>query len=358
MAHVLQTWVLSTDETYKIVGEVLQELWDETMNDPRIAEDVAGKIGFVDEPVTQKNGYFQTILGVTPAEFVSEFAEFTLDEKEFGNKKYYDVVRVYKGHGTSSEASKWIDIISANSEIPADIKKQVLNSKSESERIVKSIKLAQNNYYTRILTEGFSISSKFWPWSKTAYDKPLFATDHPVGETGATQSNLLTGADAPLTFANLLKAIELHRGMKDGLGVKVNKANTYRLIVSRANEKLATDILSESNGFAPVTYTGTAATNNNYGNVFMRPWYKVQLVVLETLGQPNGKGGTIGTDTMWFLINEDAMAMRKAFIKFQLKELEVAYFKDDKTKASYFTAELHFGAEHMYPEVIVGSQWV
>jgi hypothetical protein len=57
--------------------------------------------------------------------------------------------------------------------------------------------------------------------------------------------------------------------MKDGLGRRLPIANSYRLIVSPELEQTAIELLCPENQFTPYTFTGTAAGNDNYANVFM-----------------------------------------------------------------------------------------
>lgn len=149
--------------------------------------------------------------------------------------------------------------------------------------------------------------------------------------------------------------------MKDGLGVRVRRpmSGIYDLVVSPELEETALDVLSDGNGFMPYNYVGDEATNDNHANVFTtRDGFKVRLVVLETMNQPDSanEGSTIGTATMWFLINKEGARMRKAFRNLGFGDLSIKIYEDDETRATFMTAEKFFGAQILYPEVIVGSK--
>jgi hypothetical protein len=149
--------------------------------------------------------------------------------------------------------------------------------------------------------------------------------------------------------------------MKDGLGVRVRRPQSgiYDLIVSPELEETALEVLSDGNAFSPYTYTGTEANNANYANVFMaRDGFKVRLVVLETINQPDSQneGATIGSSTMWFLVNKETAQLRKALRKLNFGDISIKLYEDDETRATFLTAEKFFGAQPLYPEIIVGSK--
>jgi hypothetical protein len=149
--------------------------------------------------------------------------------------------------------------------------------------------------------------------------------------------------------------------MKDGLGNRVKRptAGIYDLVVSPEGEENALNVLSDGNGFAPYSFTGTEAINDNFANIFStREGFKVRLVVLETLNQPFSQDPniTIGSSTMWFLINKDYAQKREAFRNISFKDVEIDMFEDKDKKATVMTAEKFYGAQALYPEVAVGSK--
>jgi len=366
MAIVEKAGLLSSDEAYKIVAPVVIELFDEKVLDPRVNENVAEKLGFTDYEVVDKDGQIQTKLGLAGAQLVGEFDAFKINGKKYGNKISYELVRTYIGSGMSSKTKTWLDRASSAQGIPADLLKDLKSAMNDMEDQAYEIAITQNEYITKCFTEGFDITSSFWPGSAVYDAKALFAEDHSIIWTGATYTNIIeddtTATDyAALTFPHLKKAVKRLREMKDGLGVRVRRplSGIYDLVVSPELEETALNVLSDGNGFSPYTYTGADAGNDNYGNVFMRDGFKVRLVILETMNQPDSQneGATIGSGTMWFLVNKEGAQLRKALRKLNFGDISIKLYEDDETRATFLTAEKFFGAQPLYPEIIVGSKW-
>jgi len=356
MANLILDNFYSGNETAELVGTRLLELFEELELNPVIKEDVSGKIGFRDEVVYDKKGYWKTVLWVDEAPIVDEFDTFVIQDKEYGPDKSYALNRYFLGKGFSSTAELWMTKHAQSTTLERDIKRDIAEIGWDMKRQHASIMIAKNNLMTKILTKGFSISAPNGPWSASPYGQPLFSAVHPIGSTGSTQSNIQSGA---LAAATLEAAVEKHRNMKDGKGNFMDGADVYKLVVNPRLEKTALELLSAANGYSPFNYSGTEATNPNFTNFFIsEDGFRVELVVLKTLGQPDSvEGGTIGTDTMWFLINPDAVSLRGAFKK--MNEVEkVGMYKDEAKNATFFKVETWFGAEFIYPECIVWSTWV
>ena len=363
MAMVEKAGLLSSDEAYKIVAPVVIELFDEKVLDPRVNENVAEKLGFTDYEVVDKDGQIQTKLGLKGAQLVGEFDAFKINGKKYGNKISYELVRTHIGSGMSSKTKVWLDRASQAQGIPTDLLKDLKGAMNDMEDQAYEIAITQNEYITKCLTDWFSISSNFWPGSAVYDGKALFATDHIIIGTGWTFSNIVddgAGNYAALSYTSLKAAVKKLREMKDGLGVRVRRpmSGIYDLVVSPELEETALDVLSDGNGFQPYDYSGSAATNDNYSNVFMtRAWFKVRLVVLETLNQPDSQneGSNIGSATVWFVVNKETAQLRKALRKLNFGDISIKLYEDDETRATFLTAEKFFGAQPLYPEIIVGS---
>lgn len=365
MAIVKKSWLLSSDEAYKLIAPVVVEMFDEIDLDPRTQEDVAGKLGYTPYEAVTKGGQIQTKLWVTGTPIVGEFDSFVLDDTKYGNKISYDVERVFPAEGMSSEAKKWIERAGQLNDVPQELKKDLANSISQIARKVKSIKITENEYKTLVLTDWFKdVTAEYGYGSAISDGKALFATDHIIQDTGDTYSNIIEDDTTStnywaLTLPHLKKAIKRLREMKDGLGTRVKRpmSGIYDLIVSPELEETALNILSDQNGFSPYTFDWAQATNGNYGNVFMRDGFKVRLVVLETLNQPATlRSGTVGSDKMWFLMNKEGAEDREAIRDIKFGDVEVEILYDGNKKATFLTAEKFFGAQPLYSEIIVGSK--
>ncbi len=373
MAVKLTKWgFISTDELYTLVEPFINELEDEGTNDSRIDEDISSLLGFTPFLPTNKKGLISTKLGVMGSPLVWESDEYTLSEKNYWPDMGYGVVRTFPASKITSEAEKWLSAGWAEWDLTEAIKADLQNSFGDLKDELDAIKITQNEYLLKTITEGFNdVSATFWPKSAVYDSKALFSVDHRVIKTDAVYSNIVTDGAiwtigtkyAKLTFDSLKKAIAMHRAMKDGQGVRVKRPadGIYDLYVSVEGEDNALDVISDGNGFMPYNYSGTESTNNNYTNVFIsRDWFKIRLNVIDLLNQPDSLDPdnlTIGTADMWFVTNKTNVAKRKAFRNIGLADVSVEIKRDDKTRAVVASAEKHFGAQILYPEVIVGSLW-
>jgi len=368
MALVEKAGLLSSNEAYKIVAPVITELFDEKILDPRVNENVAEKLGFTPYEVVDKSGQIQTKLGLKGAQLVWEFDAFKINGKKYGNKISYELVRTHIGSGMSSKTKKWLERASQAQGIPDDLLKDLKGAMNDMEDQAFEIAITENEYLTKCFTEWFAITSTFGPGSAVYDAQPLFSNLHTILSTGVTYSNIVPDSanvlnHAPLTYLNLKAAVKMVREMKDGLGVRVRRPVSwiYDLVVSPELEEAALTVLADGNAFSPYTYTGVDAGNANYANVFSaRDWFKVRLVVLETMNQPDSQnpGATIGSATMWFLINKEGATLRKALRKLNFGDISIKLYEDDETRATFLTAEKFFGAQPLYPEIIVWSKWV
>ena len=366
MTVIKKSGLLSADESYKLIAPVVIELFDEIDMDPTVMEDVSGKLGFTPFEAITKDGQIQTQLGVEGTPIVGEFDSFVIDEDKYGPKISYDVERVFPAEGMSSEAKKWIQKASQLKDVSQELKRDLASSINKMSRKIKAIKKTENEYKTLVLTKGFAIENDYGYGSAVYDGQPLFSEAHVIADTWDTYSNIIEDDSVgtnygALTLSHLKKAIKRLREMKDGLGTRIKRPTSgiYDLVVSPELEETALNILSDQNGFSPYTYAWGDANNSNYSNVFMRDGFKVRLVILETLNQPSRliEGETVGSDTVWFVINKEHAKEREAFRDVKFGDVEVEVFYDKTKKATFLTAEKFFGAQALYPEVIVGSLW-
>ena len=364
MAVVEKSGLLSSDEAHKLIAPVIVELFDERALDPRVNEWVAEKLGFVDMEVVEKDGKIKTKLGLTWAQLVGEFDPFKINGKKYGNSISYELVRTHIGSGMSSKTAKWLERAEQAESIPSAVLKDFKSAMNDMEDQAYEIAITENEYLTKCITEGFSVSSNFWPWSAVYDGKSLFNDKHTIVSTDEEYSNIVddgAGNHAPLSLTSLEKAVESLRNMKDGQGIRVKRPAgwIYDLVVAPELEGQALKILNDGNVFTPYNYSWGEATNDNHMNIFMAKNFKVNLVVLETLNQPDSQDDTkkIGSATEWYLINKESAKFRKALRRLRFGDISVKLYYDDETRATFLTAEKFFGGQPLYPEIIMGSKW-
>lgn len=361
---------VNSESLHTLVEPFINEIEKQSENDARLEDNIAKEFGFQDFYPSNKEGQIITKLGIYGAPIVGERDEYTMSEKLYGPKIGYGVKRVFPASEITSEAEKWMTAGWKESDLNDVIKQEIQSSFGSLTDEINSIKMTENEYLLKIIALGFnSVKAEFGPESKVYDSKGLFAVDHEVIKTGEFYSNIVTeGAvgtigttHVALTFDSLKKAVEMSRTMKDGLGKRVKRPmdSIYDLYVAPEGESNALDVLSDTHGFMPYTYTGADAGNGNYANIFVRKGFKVRLNVVDGLNQPDStdpENLTIGSATMWFVINKSEAIRRSAFRKIILGDITIEISRDPKTKLLVASAEKHFGGEILYPEVIVGSK--
>ena len=100
-----------------------------------------------------------------------------------------------------------------------------------------------------------------------------------------------------------------------------------------------------------------AVNNSVTMSVFQWDGFRVNLMVLPTLGQPS-KSGTVGTDTMWFLLNHELASELEAFRFIPLYEAEIDSYEDKTSKVTYIDIDTSFTMDFYNPEVVIGSTGV
>ena len=354
---------------HSLVEPFINEIEDQANNDARLDDNIASMFGFQDFYPTNREGQIITKLGIYGSPLVGERDEYTMSEKFYWPKIGYGVVRTFPAHEITSEAEKWLKAWGKESDLNSVIRQEMQASFDGLKSELNAIKLTENEYSLKVITEGFEpVTAEFWPRSKVYDGKPLFSVAHEVIKTEEVYSNIVTeGAvgtigttHAPLSFESLKKAVEMSRRMKDGLGKRMKrpKDSVYDLFVSPELEDTALDILSDENGFMVYNYAGAESAAGNHANVFMRKGFKVRLNVVDGMNQPDSVNPdvTIGTDTMWFVMNKSEAMRRDALRTVVLGDIEVSIDKDPKNKLLVASAEKNFGAEILYPEIIVGSK--
>lgn len=123
----------------------------------------------------------------------------------------------------------------------------------------------------------------------------------------------------------------------------------------RALETTARKILNSSGDQAGL-WAGTGS-NANLMNVFSFQGSKVELVVLDMLGETDKAGGKIGganADAMWFLLNKSYALEYGAFRIFTLWSDEIETWYDNNTKSTFTDLTCHWGVDFYNPECIMG----
>ena len=356
MAIFKDTWLLTTDEGFKLIRSNIEKIVDELQLDPTV-DWLADALGFINTPVTRPDWKITTLKWVLDLEELWELDELPLLGDEEGPEKGYELKRFWGKYAMSRAVVTWLQKAQSDSTIPQEVKDEIQKIATKLARLSARNKKARNFLVTKIFTEGFTKLKAFWPGSSTPYGNPLFFNAHPIGTTWTTQSNIMEGADAILSQVNLLKAIEKARGMKDGNGTTVGfAARSYTLLIGPKQEALARKILNDDGKQA--AFVADVAVNNDITiSIFQLDGFKINLMVMPTLGQPS-INGTIGTGNEWFVLNHELAAELEAFRFIPLYEAIIDSYVDNNNKATYIDIDTSFTADFYNPEVVIGSKWV
>lgn len=356
MAIFKESWILTTSEGFKLIRSNIEKVVDELNLDPTV-DSIVEALGFVETKVTRPDGQITSLKGVLDLENIWELDELPLLADEEGPSKGYELKRYGGKHAMSKAVMKWLEKAQTSDTIPSEVKDEIEKIATKITRLSARAKKARNFLATRLFTEGFSVTASEWPGSPTPYGQPLFSDVHPVWTTGTTQSNVMANGERLLTQVNLNTAIAKLRGMKDGNGTTVGfAARSYTLIVGPELEKTARTILNEMSGQAAMV-NDVMVTNDVTVSIYQTDWFKINLMVLPTLGQPS-VGWTIGTGKEWFLLNHELASELEAFRFISLYEAEISSYTDDNNKATYIDVDSSFTCDFYNPEVIVGSTWI
>lgn len=341
-----------TGHFFESTSEILVPTLVDIINE-RIAEsgydDEFMKVGYVQEEVFTKDGTITSMIWPEALKEILEGESAPIINKEQGFEKGFRV-KVYATKMVVSKLlSKWIQknetLASADSSVQTEINKLM----EDVAFLADGAKLTLNNEGIGVLANGFTITNAYGAGSASPDGKALFAADHIIKKTGGSYSNTLTGV---LSATTLKAAVQKHKTeIRMGNGRRVRTADVYQLLVPRAIETLAREILT-ADGFGTGSYSTTDMT------IFDFQGSKVELIVSDVLGQPDDNGGTVGNDAQWFLINSSLAKRIRAFRVFELYGQEVTNWYDKDTGNYYVKLDMAFGVDHYQPEVVVGVTWV
>jgi len=314
----------------------------------RIAEsgydDEFMKVGYVNEKVFTKDGTITSMVGPEALKEIVEGATAPLINKEQGFEKGFRVKQYARKMVVSKLLSKWIMKNETLASADTSVQKEIYGLMNEVSFLADGAKLTLNNEGIGVIANGFVANQAYGKGSASPDGEALFSASHVVKKDGSTYSNIESGA---LTATTLEAAVQKHKTeIRMGNGRRVRTADVYQLLVPRALETTARKILTADG-------LGTGSYDPSQITVFDFLGNKVELVVSDVLGQPDDNGGTVGTDTNWFLINSSLARQIKAFRVFELYGQEVTTWYDDDSGNYYVKLDMAFGCDHYQPEVIV-----
>lgn len=352
MAKFENTWVLYTDEVLKLMRPELEVTVNEADLDPRVSGSVLEALGFTIQETRFPKGIFTTRGGVLALPEITENGERPKMSYQNGDEKGYKVKQFGGSYSITKLATKTIRDQGLDRAMYHPTVLEELDALGNDIRdLGYSAKMAKEDMATKLFTEWFSVSASYGAGSPAPDGEALFSASHTSG------SNVLTGADATLSQVNIKKGIALLRAMVNDKGARYKLPSMYTLVVWPESEETARSILNDGSAYAGQVddvIIGNSVTMNVFSAF---DGFKVGLLVLETIGQPDADGNAIGTGSEWFLLDADRLRKFKALKLITLWSPELDNYIDQKTKEFTIDIDMAFTVEHVKAEVgIVGSQ--
>lgn len=345
---------LMSKDGFQLLVKNILDRFDQMDLDPTTTP-IAQSLGVSVTEVTHPEDVIDILGWILDLAEMDEDGKFPLSEDEIIGKKGYSVKRYGERKTIGKMAYEWLLKATKNDKtLPEYVVKDINKLVKTTERLVRKAQKAKNFEITRVLTKGFSKSAKFGAGSPAYDGEALFSTSHPYGEDESGQalgnnSNLLTKA---LTHESLLEAIELMRDIKDENGTRIGVPWKVTLVIPRKLERTARQILADG-----INFVGVEAGNDNIASVFTFEGYRVELLILDTLGQPS-KNGEVGDDKQWFTINMEALNDIEAFKLIYLYNDVIEMFYNKDTKKLTYDIDVSFGTDLFDYKCIVGSTGV
>ena len=355
MASFNRDWVLYNDGVLSLMRPELEIALDESQLDPRIWDPILDALGFVTKE-TRFPKWIVTSRGwVLALKEIGENEERPRMNYANGAEKGYAV----KMYGWSYSITKLaLKTIKDSGLDKAMFHPTVVSELEELGNNIRqlgySAKIAKVDEATRLLTSGFVATSSYWPGSPAPDWYALFSASHASG------NNLMASwSTALLTQVNLEAAIAKLRAIKNDVGAIYKLPSMFLLVVWPTLELKARKLLNNMSGMASQVVDvviNNSITVNTFTSI---DWFKVGLLVLESIGQPDANWVAIGTGAEWFLLDQNRLKLAQALVLRVLWNDEVDNYIDQRTKEFVIDIDLAFSIEHHKAEIgIVGSLWV
>lgn len=301
---------------------------------------------------------FSIIIGAYELDEIDEDGDIPTVSFGKGKSKGFRIVQYGGKIGISKLFRKWLDtgktLAGADTSVQQAWSRLAQDIISLKAGAVKSSNIAA----TEVLTKGWLSSAAYGAGSPTMYGQPLFSASHPYGQNGGTFSNLLTTPDSAFDTGGvqLQIAINIQKSvLRLQNGDRVEIPTSYTLITGNTLATTARKVLNTA-GNQVGTYSG-GASNAAQLNQFSFNGNSVTIAENPMFGFVKKNGTVVGSETMWFLMNTEAVAMAKALREIVLYNEEANMYQNDSNNQTFVSLDMgkafdHFGLESF----IVGSR--
>lgn len=275
--------------------------------------------------------------------------------------KWFRIKEFWGKKSVTQLFNKWATITEVINMADTNVKMAFAKFKEDGFDLLEGAKINIELEAVKLLTNWFSVTSDFWPWSPTPKGLSLFNANHTIdnGYVTRTFSNILSTPNQAFSVATLQEMIDIHKTelLMDNWH-RTPMPAVYEIWCGRA---LATEVRKAIN--TPWSQAGifswdTTNTNSNVQNQFNFEWNRIEIKEIARLWEYTGKWVKIWLDTMYFLVNPMLLKKMEGFRFISLYSPEVSTYVNNETKATVTDVTLWFALDHYWAEcAIVWSQW-
>jgi len=325
-------------------------------------EELKNKMHFTDTKALNPEQKFTEMVGAYELDEVTEGQSLPMIDVEKGADKGFEL----KIFGNKLKVTKFfMEWLKSNQNISgADSSIQSYYNRLANATINLSRGAMKTKYdeMAQLIAKATVATSAFGPGSPTAYGKSLANAAHPIMNGTSSFSNVLDQSGQTLNKAlsatSLQWALDNHKTalrMQNGDFVG-NSAGVYELRVPRALEQTARAILQQADK-SKLIFAGTGS-NAQLLNTFTFSGNTVELKVIEPRGRTLKDGTTLGSSTMWAVVNPEVLREGKALRSITLWGENVETHYDFDTKNYFASIDLSFACDHYWAQYwLVYSAW-
>lgn len=333
----------------KVLNSLIGDLFDQDLISAQYKTDLMTKLGLTYTKPLSLEETFDIMVGTQDLDEINEGDNLPEIDLTKWKGKWFELKIFGWKYKVSKQFMKWAETASTLENADSSVK-------SEWARVARNIKgldrsriKTMNKLFAQLLVDGRKSDQAYWPGSLWAYGQPLFSTAHPYLNGTKTFSNYygdyaLSAVDATAitTSRGYIKwaIAQLKNDVRLQNGDYVEMPSTYQLLVPRAWETTAREVLNNGSRFAPDW------TNANKENVFMFEGSRIELVVLDTIGWYDKHWNMIGTETMWFIFNKSGAEMAQAARFIELYTAEIDTYQNMDNKNYYISVDMSCTVDH------------
>lgn len=348
------TWTEFKDDVVALIRPELEIAFNEADLEPRAEWGILEALGFVTKETRLPQHVVTRIGSVLGLPKIAENGDRPRQKYGTWDEKWYKVNVYGWSYAISKLAMKiikdsWLD----TSLLHPTVAEELSNLANNVKRLGMQAKITMVDEATKLFTKWFSITSDYGPWSPSPDWLALFSNSH------VSWDNLVTWAISSANAqAKLLEAINLLRNIKNDKGWVYKLPSMFTLICNPNNEYVWRTALNNWSGFASKVDDVTLANWVTVNAFTSYDWFKIALLPLESLLQPDSDWNAISTWTESFLIDADRLRKTQALRLIKLYDVEVDDYIDQRTKEYIVDCDLAFTVEHFGAEVgIVWFTW-